>query len=397
MIKVLKKILKAMLVLFVTIAVLIIGIAIFVNTAPQFGAVPKGGQLASLKSSPNYSDGQFQNLVETNMNMAAREIPGLMMKFSTGRKSREPQNELPSKFDFSQNLRVDSLIYVTWFGHSAILLEIEGKRILIDPMLGPAASPVSFMTKRFPYEDPIDLDEIDNIDAIILSHDHYDHLDYPSIIALKDKVDHFYTALAVGEHLKRWGVAEDKITELDWWQSSNLDHIQLVATPARHFSGRGLTNRNKSQWASWVIIGKHNRIYFSGDSGYAGHFKEIGDKYGPFDFTMMECGQYNELWKVIHMMPEQSVQAHIDLKGKVMMPIHWGAFNLALHDWTDPILRASAEAEKLNVNLVHPIIGDTFVVGTDNSFRDWWREAETTSRLTEKSLDENVQAKMEIR
>ncbi|NNF33914.1 MAG: hypothetical protein HKN68_07385 [Saprospiraceae bacterium] len=361
-----------MLALVITIVVLIIGIAIFVNTAPQFGESPKGDRLTFIESSPNYSEGQFQNLVETSMDMAPREIPGLMMKFSTGRKKREPQKELPSKFDFSRNSRIDSLVYVTWFGHSAIMLEMEGKRILIDPMLGPAASPVSFMTKRFPYKDPIDINEIEDIDAVILSHDHYDHLDYPSIIVLKDKVDHFYTALAVGEHLKRWGVEESKITELDWWQSSELDDIQLIATPARHFSGRGFGDRNKSQWASWVIIGKHSRIFFSGDSGYAGHFKEIGEKYGPFNFTMMECGQYNELWKAIHMMPEESVQGHIDLKGKVMMPIHWGAFNLSLHDWTDPIVRASAEAKRLNVNMVNPIIGETFVVGQDLPEETWW-------------------------
>ena len=267
------------------------------------------------------------------------------------------------------------MIYVTWYGHSAILLEIEGKRILIDPMLGPAASPVPFLTKRFEYEDPIDLDDIVDIDAVLISHDHYDHLDYPTISKIKDKVGHFYTALAVGEHLKHWGISSDKITELDWWQTSKIGHIELVATPARHFSGRGVTDRNKTQWASWVILGRHNRVYFSGDSGYAPHFSEIGDKYGPFDFTMMECGQYNEMWEAIHMMPEQTIQAHIDLKGKIMMPIHWGAFNLSLHDWTDPIERAKAEADRLGVTLLSPYIGDRFVIekeGPEEPNANWW-------------------------
>ena len=368
-----KIILKMILGIIAVIVIFVAGVIVFMKTAPQFGAGPDENRLVEIRKSPNYAEGHFQNLVETNMDISLKNVPGLMKKFLFEGKSREPKEKLPVKFNFSESRRVDSLVYVTWFGHSAIMLEMEGKRILLDPMLGPAASPVSFMTKRFPYQRPIEIDAIDNIDAVIFSHDHYDHLDYPSILALKDKVGHFYTALAVGEHLKRWGVPADKITELDWWESAELGPIQLVAAPARHFSGRGTTDRNKSLWASWVLIGKKNRIYFSGDSGYAGHFKEIGNKYGPFDFTMMECGQYNELWKSIHMMPEQSVQAHIDLQGKVMMPIHWGAFNLSIHDWTEPIDRARKEAERLNVTLVNPYIGETFVVGNKLPDNTWWQ------------------------
>ena len=241
-------------------------------------------------------------------------------------------------------------------------------------MLGNAAAPVSFMTNRFAYEVPIDLESIPHVDAIILSHDHYDHLDYPSIMKLKDKVDHFFTPLGVGSHLIRWGVDESKITELDWWESKTIDNIQLVATPARHFSGRGISDRNKTQWASWAIIGEKERIFFSGDSGYGPHFKEIGEKYGPFDFAMMECGQYNERWEAIHMMPEQTIQASIDVKSNLMMPIHWSAFNLSLHSWTDPVERAVKAAQTQGVNILTPQIGLRFSPGLEIKNEFWWRK-----------------------
>jgi L-ascorbate metabolism protein UlaG (beta-lactamase superfamily) len=239
-------------------------------------------------------------------------------------------------------------------------------------MLGVSPSPVSFISKRFPYERAIDLESLPDIDAIVISHDHYDHLDYPTIKILKDRVGRFFTPLGVGSHLMRWGVDEISITELDWWESSKIGGIQLIATPARHFSGRGTGDRNKTQWASWVFKGQDHRIYFSGDGGYANHFKAIGEKYGPFDFAMIECGQYNEKWKAIHMMPEESVQACIDVQGRVMMPIHWGAFNLALHTWTDPVVRARAEASKKGVVMSTPLIGQRFSIHHDIPAEKWW-------------------------
>lgn len=252
-------------------------------------------------------------------------------------KNQSPKDSIPTAFNEDNGSISDSLCRIRWYGHSAFLLEIEGKRILIDPMPGKSSSPVSFMTRRFPYEQPIPPDSIRDIDVIILSHDHYDHLDYESIMALKERTEVFYTALGVGAHLKHWGVNENQIRELDWWDSSKLDNLTFHACPSRHFSGRGITDRNCTQWASRVIEGKHHNIYFSGDSGYGPHFKEIGEKYGPFDFAMMECGQYNEAWEAIHMMPEQSVQAGIDLNAHLLMPIHWGAFSLSIHSWTEPV------------------------------------------------------------
>lgn len=207
---------------------------------------------------------------------------------------------------------------------------------------------------------------------MIISHDHYDHLDYPSIIKLKPHVNRFFVPLGVGSHLKHWGVPEDKITELDWWESADFGHFTFTATPARHFSGRSITDNKKTQWASWVLQGQYNNLYFSGDGGYAEHFKGIGKKYGPFDFTMLECGQYNPRWEAIHMMPEQTAQANIDLRGKVMMPIHWSAFDLSLHKWKEPVIRLLAAAAKLDVQVATPYIGERFAVGRDFPKEKWW-------------------------
>lgn len=344
----------------------------FIKLSPQFGSTPTGVHLDHITKSKNYGENGFINQLPTSMDLGLKGGAETMYQWIFKGVKRIPHKPLPVKFD-RESENCDSLSKITWYGHSAILLEIDGKRILIDPMLGNAASPVPFMTKRFAYTDPIDLESIPEIDAVILSHDHYDHLDYPSIIKLKDRVNHFYTPLGVGAHLKSWGVKASKITELDWWESAAVDHLNIVAGPARHFSGRGLTDRNKTQWASWIIKGKSENIYFSGDSGYGPHFKEIGERFGPFDFAMMECGQYNDKWEAIHMMPEQTIQASMDVKAKKMMPIHWSAFNLSLHSWTDPVERASSAAKLQNVNMITPMIGQQFCPGTIANSNHWWR------------------------
>ena len=230
-------------ILLIIVILLVVGIAIFIQTAPQFGQSPEGEDLERISQSPNYGDGEFLNLTETKMG-SFKEMMGTMPNFLFG-KNQNPKNPIPTRFGEGESAPVDSACYVTWYGHSAFLIEMDGQRILIDPMLGKVAAPVSFGTKRWPYQQPIPLEKITSIDAVILSHDHYDHLDYPSIKTLKDRVGHFYTALGVGSHLKRWGVAQEKITELDWWESAPLGTISLKATPARHFSGRGIGDQKK--------------------------------------------------------------------------------------------------------------------------------------------------------
>jgi L-ascorbate metabolism protein UlaG (beta-lactamase superfamily) len=368
-----KKFFKYMLISIVTIVVLfVLGVVLFLKFAPQIGQVPEGADLERIKKSPNHNGEIFINKVETheaNFSEAMKTLPDFIWN-----KNGSPEKPISTDFDNSINSK-DSSCYITWFGHSAFLLEIDEKRILIDPMLGNSASPIYVTTKRFPYTEPIDLSAIKDIDAVIISHDHYDHLDYPTIEKIKDEVGHFYTMLGVGSHLKRWGVPEEKITELDWWQSTNLADINLIATPSRHFSGRGFSDRNTTQWGSWIIKNENLNIYFSGDGGYGPHFKEIGEKYGPFDFAMLECGQYNEAWHDIHMIPEESVQAGIDVKAKLLMPIHWGAFQLSVHSWTDPITRFKAKAKELNAEVIHPEISKRFKLGEEFPKNEWWNES----------------------
>jgi L-ascorbate metabolism protein UlaG (beta-lactamase superfamily) len=357
--------------------VFIVGVIVFIKTAPQFGARSEGERLDRILSSPNYRDGKFQNLVPTVMSGENTSMFGNMIKFIKGGKNREPKVALQTaKFDKDDFINSNSGISYTWFGHSTVLINMNGKIILTDPVFSEAASPVSFMgAKRFKYTNQFEVEQLPDLDVVLISHDHYDHLDYKTIVKLKDKVKIFYVPLGIAAHLLRWGVDEEKIVELDWWEESEFDQfLKFAATPSRHFSGRAGVDKDNTLWCSWVIKTDTSSIYFSGDSGYEKHFKRIGEKYGPFDLTMIECGQYNEGWPYIHMMPEQSVQAHLDLKGKVMMPIHWGKFNLSLHQWTEPIERASKEAERLGVEMISPLPGEIVKVKTDAERKYWWRK-----------------------
>lgn len=344
--------------------------------SPQFGAEAEGARLETIKRSPNYRDGEFHNPVKTNMDIGFRGYMKLLSTRLFGETANQsPDWEIPvleinkKRFDAVQ----DTANVITWLGHSAFLIEIDGKRLLLDPMMGDIASPIRFIGPRRFSELPISVDELPHIDAVLISHDHYDHLDLGTIKKLSEKTDHFFVALGVGAHLERWGVPADKITEMDWWEEATFNGLTFASTPSRHFSGRGLTDRMKTLWTSWVILGNQDRIFFSGDTGYFNGFKEIGNKYGPFDITLMECGQYNELWPNIHMMPEQTVQAHIELKGKLLMPIHWGAFTLAMHSWTDPIERAIKKAKELKVPVTTPRIGEPVILHQKVPKKVWWR------------------------
>lgn len=370
-----------MLIITILIIAVTVGIILFVSYAPQFGQTPKGAHLAAIQSSPHYRDEQFVNLIPTSMDMRFSSMVKTMKEFFTA-KNTFPDHPLPVKHEKRPIDPVnDRTAFITWYGHSALLLEMEGKRILLDPMFGPYASPVSFFSKRFPNEQNIDINTFKNIDAVIISHDHYDHLDYGSILQLKAHVKHFYVPLGVGSHLQKWGVDAASITELDWWESVQMDHLSFTATPARHFSGRGTRDRDKTLWASWVIKGNYNHLYFSGDSGYGPHFKTIGEKFGPFDFTMIECGQYNEKWEAIHMMPEQSLQANIDLQGKAMMPIHWGAFPLSVHTWKEPVERLLQAANENGITVSSPFIGQRFNIDEYLPATSWWEATEKVEQV----------------
>ncbi|HDR8451642.1 MBL fold metallo-hydrolase [Bacillus cereus] len=316
---------------------------------------------------------KYTNQIHTDMSFKPKDIISLMTDYFKIKSKLRPIKDLPIVLSNKDN---ESLESVTWFGHSASLLKIEGKKLLLDPMFGDASSPFPlFNSKRYSGTFSLERDDLQEIDAIIISHNHYDHLNYKSIMQLKDRAKHFYVPTGVAQYLIKWGVSPSKISEHNWWDEITFDNIKLVCAPARHFSGRGMTDRDRSLWCSWLILGQETKIFFSGDSGYAPHFKEIGDKYGPFDLTLMECGQYDPRWSAIHMLPEETVQAHIDVKGELLLPIHWGAFTLALHEWRDPIERITKEANRLGVKITTPQIGESITLKSTNyPSSAWWKE-----------------------
>ncbi|SHG29802.1 MBL fold metallo-hydrolase [Flagellimonas flava] len=361
----------------IIIGLLIVAYFAFVNFYPSFGGDVSKERQSQYTDSSQFEEGKFKNDKDVPKDPTFSEILSMTRKFFfTKVEKGRPSEELP-------NHTVDSLSLVSyhggtrlmWFGHSAFLLQMNGKNILIDPMLGEVPAPHPLLgAKRFNEELPIAIEKLPKIDAVLISHDHYDHLDYKSIKSLKNKVNQFYVPLGVGVHLEAWGVPQDKIQELDWWQDTSLEDLRFVCTPAQHFSGRKFSNGQSTLWASWVIQSETESIFFSGDSGYANHFKEIGEAYGPFDFAMLECGQYNKLWPDIHMFPEETAQAGIDLKANVIMPIHWGAFKLALHSWTDPIERVAIKANSLGLPMIAPKIGAMIELNSllANHQEDWW-------------------------
>lgn len=357
--------------------VLIVG-ALFINFSPEFGGSATEEQKLEYAKSGHYEDEKFVNLIPTSLDMNFSKGIEVMREMSRDVPGREPSKEIPVlKIDSLDIVeKPKSLNRITWFGHSAFLLEIQGKNILIDPMLGDVPAPHPMLgSPRFNEELPIAIEELPKIDAVIISHDHYDHLDYGSIKKLKEKVDQFYMPLGVGNHLRSWDVEDERIHELNWWDEVEYGEFKFICTPSRHFSGRGLFDRSSTMWGSWIIQTDSINIYFSGDGGYGPHFREIGEKYGPFDFAMMECGQYNENWSEIHMMPEETAQAGIDVKAERIMPIHWGSFRLALHSWTDPVLRVSAKARELNLPITTPKIGEAIILSEEESVfptEAWW-------------------------
>ncbi|MFJ2367127.1 MBL fold metallo-hydrolase [Pseudomonas sp. NPDC087697] len=261
-------------------------------------------------------------------------------------------------------------------GHSTVLLKLRDKFWLTDPVFAERASPVQWAgPKRF-HQPPISLEELPPIEAVILSHDHYDHLDHQSILKLADKTKHFLAPLGVGETLIKWGVDASKVRQLDWWEGTQVSGIHFIATPAQHFSGRGLFDGNSTLWASWVMIDGDKRIFFSGDTGYFDGFKAIGEQFGPFDLTLMETGAYNVDWPHIHMQPEQTLQAHIDLKGRWLLPIHNGTFDLSMHAWHEPFDRILALAWERNVSITTPQMGEAFSLSQPQCGQAWWLEVE---------------------
>lgn len=372
-----KKIIRVLYIVLSLITLLIIIGVLFINLSPQFGGVASKQQQELFSKSKHYKDGKFLNNGGVKMEMSFKDsFKAMWILFKSNSKAEPNKNIAVQKIDSITIANYNSKTRFIWFGHSTFLLQIKGKNLLIDPMFSNVPAPNPLLgNKRFSNKLPIEIEKLPSIDAVLITHDHYDHLDYESIQKLKDKVNIFYTPLGIGIHLLKWGVEKERIIELDWWQEIKFDELTIRCTPAQHFSGRGISDREKTLWCSWIIQSDDENLFFSGDSGYASHFKEIGDQYGPFDFAFMECGQYNNLWPLVHMLPEETAQAGLDIKAKKMMPIHWGAFKLASHSWTDPVERISKKAKELNVDLVIPKIGEIIEIGLNDSeeIYPWWR------------------------
>ncbi len=326
-----------------------------------------------IKNSVNYQQGSFQNINTTPSFPEGSSFLKVAWKYFLTKKPEDikPAHKITGKKTNLFELKDDTPTLV-WFGHSSYLIKFQGKNFLIDPVFSGHASPVPGFIKAFSGSDIYFLNDLPFIDFLILTHDHYDHIDFKTITQLVH-AQKIICPLGVGEHLQYWGFPEEKIIELDWWQHQSLsENIKITATPARHFSGRGLT-RNKTLWSSFVLEIAEWKIFIGGDSGYDNQFKKIGDAFKTFDLALLECGQYNENWPLMHMFPEQTAQAAMDLNAKVLLPVHWSKFILSTHSWTEPIERLLLRSETLGLNLTTPEIGEPVQLGKKLPNKKWWR------------------------
>ena len=319
-------------------------------------------------------DGKFRNAVP-------REAPGFAKTLAITWRvlTQKPDTTVPSAPIPVQQLSAEALVQAPdmslyRLGHSTLLLKLGGEFWLTDPVFAERASPVQWIgPKRF-HAPPISIDDLPPIKGVILSHDHYDHLDHAAILKLAPKVEVFVAPLGVGERLIAWGVEAAKVRQLDWWQETIVRGTRLVAVPAQHYSGRGVSDGDRTLWASWVIIAGDVRLFFGGDTGYHADFKNIGRRYGPFDLTMLETGAYDSQWPDVHMQPEQTLQAHRDLNGRWLMPIHNGTFDLAMHAWYEPLDRIYALAAAGGVALATPLICERLSLTLPHAGQRWWLE-----------------------
>jgi len=343
--------------------------ALWVAWVPM-GKAPAGERLARMEASPNSADGVF-----VNTQPMYNDVTGMFTNASTMSDYAEATKPIPVYPDTRKELAAPpNGTRVTWLGHSTVLMEIAGKRVLSDPIFGPTPFPIeAFGPKRW-YAPPVPLEELSNVDVVIISHDHYDHLDQPTIAAMASWKTEFVVPLGVGAHLEYWGIPAERIIELDWWQEHQFDDLKIVATPARHASGRQAFDQMRTLWAGYALIGPQHRIMFSGDTGLFDDMEKIGEQYGPFDLVMIEVGAYHHTWPDWHIGPEQALVGHKMMRGKLFMPIHWGLFNLALHGWTEPLERTWVAAEKQQVSFTTPKPGQPFLLGAAPKPERWWPE-----------------------
>lgn len=338
-----------------------------------FGGKIEGERLARVNASPNFKDGRAQNTVETSLGLDG-DLWEIAVEWFRGGKERKPPQPVPMvETDPSALYSIrDQGVRFIWLGHSTVYLEVDGTRVLIDPVWSERASPFKIAGPQRSHPVPIALADLPPIDVVVVSHDHYDHLDPGVVRELAPQGVQFAVPLGVGADLEAWGVAADQIIELDWWEGAAVDSLSLVATPARHFSGWQVTDRDRTLWASWTLMGPRSRVFYSGDTGWQEDFAKIGDEYGPFDLTIMKCGAYGDGWPDIHINGVQAVEGNVLLKGRRMLPVHWLTFDLALHPWQEPVLQAVETGAELGVEVITPQLGELVDLEDRVPTTRWW-------------------------
>jgi L-ascorbate metabolism protein UlaG (beta-lactamase superfamily) len=336
------------------------------------GKLPAGRRLQRIKKSVQYREGIFHNILETPLMAKGVSYLKLFRDYFKKHPEQEPVSPIPF---VKNNLHALPATYpvVVWLGHSSYFIMVNGFNILVDPVFSNNPSPISWLGKKaFITTHSPTAEDFPVIDLLIITHDHYDHLDYKAIMELDSKVKQYCTSLGVGAHLEYWGIGEDRIVELDWWENHSFGYeLQVTATPARHFSGRGL-KRNQTLWSSFVIKSLGTSIFCGGDSGYDDTFKTVGEMYGPFDMAILDCAQYDDRWPHVHMVPEQTVQACINLNAKWLLPVHWAKFALAYHPWKEPLERLTRASKLLNVSVTTPKPGELIILEVEVPRAKWW-------------------------
>jgi len=345
---------------------------------PVFGGTPSGERLARMRASPQWRagggalGGRFRHPVPTSL---AAPTPATLWRWVAGNRAvRTPTAPVPTVVRTLDDLGAPADLRVRWLGHATALLEVDGRRLLTDPVFSRNASPGPlFGVARF-FEPPLPLGALPDVDAVLLTHDHYDHLDYATVRQLAGRVPRWIAPLGVGAHLERWGVAPERITELDWWDAADVAGVTVTATPSRHFSGRGLTGRDTTLWCGYAVAGSAGRVYLTGDGGMQPQFAEVGERLGPFDVTLAEAGAYHADWADIHLGPEQAVAAVRAARGGLMLPVHWGTFNLSFHGWTEPAERVLAAADAAGLRVAIPRPGESVDPADPPAVERWWPE-----------------------
>jgi L-ascorbate metabolism protein UlaG (beta-lactamase superfamily) len=335
-------------------------------------------RIKRIQTSPQYNDGEFVNPMDAPVMAPGSTWEYIKKKFFSERLDPEPTGELLVKpIQQSEWTGIDKEnLFFAWLGHSSILIAVDGKTVLVDPVLEERASPFSWIgPKRF-HPAPVTAEGLPPIDVVVITHDHYDHLEEPTIRRLDGKTGLFLVPLGIGELLEEWGIKPEKVVELDWWELHKVGSVQFTATPAIHYARRGLFDGNERLWCSWSLQGQNKRLFISGDSGYYGGFKKIGEKLGPFDVTFLKIGSYDKMWKQVHMLPEEAVQQHQDLRGGIMAPLHWATFDLGLHPWYEPVERTLTAARETDVQMITPIIGEQVNINRLPKVNPWWRSVD---------------------